>query len=144
MSKKEIYVQFLEGKEPKIYVNPININSLDGIVLKNPRLPLYAPKYQWYPKDGKILVNKDKVSVEIGRYPVPNKILSPVELQQEISYLRRDLELSSRKCEKDLADKQNMLVDKYKKVCNINVLGFFILLFLILYLDEIKTIFGKL
>lgn len=146
MSKKQTVVLFQDGKLPKIYVNPFSIDDLDrlGTVLINPKIPKKAPPHQWYPKDGKILVNKDKVLLELGSIPEKLKEKTGVQLESDIKQLGVEQDAKLDQVIEIIKSKETIIIDKYRFLCNINILGFFILLFLVLYIDAIKQIFERL
>jgi hypothetical protein len=146
MSDIKLAVLFQEGKLPRIYKNPISIDGLEdyGVVLVNPKIPKGAPPHTWYPKDGKIMIDRDKVIMELGRYPKMGKEPTTGELERSIRQLKVEIE-DKHNC---LLSQQDLikakLIDKIKKVCNISILGAFILLFVIFYANTIKEIFGLL
>ena len=146
MSKKQTVVLFQDGKLPKIYVNPFSIDDLDrlGTVLINPKIPKKAPPHKWFPKDGKIMVNKDAVLPEFGSIPMPLVEKTGLELDSDIKHLDAKQDIKINQLLEIIKNKETIIIDKYKFLCNISILGFFILLFLTLYIDTIKQIFERL
>jgi len=144
MSKKQTVVLFQEGVLPRIYSNPYNIKRLEelGTVLINPKMPK-APPHQWYAKDGKIMVNRDKPLLEIAKRVQIAKEKTGLQLECDINQLSDELDAKNKQLLEIIENKETIIIDKYKFLCNISVLGFFILLFLVLYIDTIKQIFER-
>jgi hypothetical protein len=146
MSKKQVVVLFQDGKLPRVYKNPFSIDDLKkhGEVIINPRIPKKAPPHTWELKDGKIIVNKGKKAAELPKYHITKKEKTGFQLEQDIEDLANSCAVSAQNIKEEVKKAEKDLIDNYRRLCNISILGFFILLFLILNLDTIKQIFGKL
>ena len=160
MSKKTKVVLFEEGKVPRIFTNPSNVDIEKlkelGKVVINPKIPSGVPPHRWEIAGRNIQEGNDLI--EIGRVILPNtpqEIFIPeadyADLEDIEMLLGKYLELGSVKADKvivaqelekideRLSEMQVFVVDKLNRTC---IIGALMALFLLLlsFREEIQQI----